>query len=147
MIYPLSDVIPFGFASLLWKLSHADYINVMLFSLFYLFYFYFLLFRAPFVAYGGSQAKGQIRAIAAGLATATAMQNVSRICDLHYRSWQRQILNPLSEARDWNRYLRIPSQIHFCCATMGIPCSILLYFYESSAILYFISHIVAENCR
>ena len=33
-------------------------------------------------------------------ATATARRDWSCICDLHYSSWQRQILNPLSEARD-----------------------------------------------
>ena len=33
-------------------------------------------------------------------AVATAMQYLSHICKLHYCSWQRQILNPLSEARD-----------------------------------------------
>ena len=32
--------------------------------------------------------------------TATAMQDPSCICDLHHSSWQRQILHPLSEARD-----------------------------------------------
>ena len=32
--------------------------------------------------------------------TATAMQDLSCICDLHHSSWQRQILNPLCEARD-----------------------------------------------
>ena len=31
--------------------------------------------------------------------TATAMQDLSHICDLHHSSRQRQILNPLSEAR------------------------------------------------
>ena len=31
---------------------------------------------------------------------ATAMQDLSHICDLHHSSWQRQILNPLSKARD-----------------------------------------------
>ena len=33
-------------------------------------------------------------------ATATATRNLSCICDLHHSSWQHQILNPLSEARD-----------------------------------------------
>ena len=33
-------------------------------------------------------------------ATATAMQDPSYICDLYHSSWQRQILSPLSEARD-----------------------------------------------
>ena len=31
---------------------------------------------------------------------ATAMPDPSHICDLHHSSWQCQILNPLSEARD-----------------------------------------------
>ena len=30
--------------------------------------------------------------------TATATQDLSRVCDLHRCSWQHQILNPLSEA-------------------------------------------------
>ena len=44
-----------------------------------------LLFRAAPAANGSSQARSQIRAAAAGL---------------HLSSQQRQILNPLSEARD-----------------------------------------------
>ena len=32
--------------------------------------------------------------------TATAMWDLSLFCDLHHSSQQRQILNPLSEARD-----------------------------------------------
>ena len=32
--------------------------------------------------------------------TATAMPDLSRICDLHRSSWQCQILNPLSKARN-----------------------------------------------
>ena len=32
--------------------------------------------------------------------TATAMPDPSHICNLHHSSWQRQILNPLGEARD-----------------------------------------------
>ena len=37
--------------------------------------------------------------------TATATRDPSRICDLHHSSWQHQILNPLSEARDGNHIL------------------------------------------
>ena len=33
-------------------------------------------------------------------ATATAMWNLSHVCDLHHSSWQCWVLNPLSEARD-----------------------------------------------
>ena len=51
----------------------------------------------------------------------TAMLDLSCICDLHHNSWQCQILNPLSEARDLNCVLMVPSQIRFHCATMGTP--------------------------
>ena len=53
--------------------------------------------------------------------TATATPDPSLICHLHHSSWQRQILNPLSEARDQTRNLMVPSQIHFRCAMMGTP--------------------------
>ena len=33
-------------------------------------------------------------------AKATAMWDPSHVCDLHHSSWQRHILNPLSEVRD-----------------------------------------------
>ena len=45
----------------------------------------------------GSQARDPVRLVAT---TATAVQDLSPICDLHHSSRQRQILNPLSEARD-----------------------------------------------
>jgi len=49
-------------------------------------------------------------------------QDPSRICDLHHSSWQHQILNPLSEARDRTRNLIVPSQIHFFrCTPTGTP--------------------------
>ena len=45
-------------------------------------------------------------------ARATAMQDLSCVCDLHHRSWQRRILNPPSEARDHTRVLMDPSRVH-----------------------------------
>ena len=52
--------------------------------------FFLLLFRAAPKAYGSSQVRGQIEAIAAGL---------------HHSSQQLGILNPLSEVRDQTRIL------------------------------------------
>ena len=52
------------------------------------------------MAYGSSQARGQIGAVPAGLHTATATQDPSLICKLHYSSLPCLILSPLSEARD-----------------------------------------------
>ena len=37
--------------------------------------------------------------------TATTMPDLTHVCDLHHSSWQRQILNPLSKARDRTRVL------------------------------------------
>ena len=55
--------------------------------------------------------------------TATAMPDVSCICDLHHSSWQCRILNPLSESRDRTCVLMDVSQIDFCGATRGTPFS------------------------
>ena len=64
-------------------------------------FFFPLIFRAAPMAYGGSQARVRIRAIAAGL---------------HHISQQHWILNPLSEARDQTcitTSIMDASQIHF----------------------------------
>ena len=45
--------------------------------------------------------------------TATAMQYLSHVCNLHHSSGQQQILNPLSEATDRTRVLIDTSQVHF----------------------------------
>ena len=46
--------------------------------------------------------------------TATATWDLSRICDQHHSSEQRQILNPLSEAGDQTRILMGTPQIRYC---------------------------------
>ena len=53
--------------------------------------------------------------------TAIAIQGPSHVWDLHRSSWQHQISDPLSEVRDQTRILMDPSQICFCCTTMGTP--------------------------
>ena len=55
--------------------------------------------------------------------TDTEMQDPSCVCDLPHSSWQCQILNPLSEARDQSHVLMDTSQVHYCWATMGTPVS------------------------
>ena len=44
--------------------------------------------------------------------TATAMPELSHICDLHQSSRQLQILNPLSQARDQACILMDTTQVH-----------------------------------
>ena len=42
--------------------------------------------------------------------TAIAITDLSCVCDLHHSSWQCQLLNPLSEARDRTHILMDTSQ-------------------------------------
>ena len=80
-------------------------------------FFAFCLFRATPMAYGSSQARGPIGAIAAGLHHSHSHVR----SEPHLRSTPQimvtPILNPLSEARDGTHNLMVSSQIHFHCAT------------------------------
>ena len=68
-----------------------------------------MLFRAAPAEYGGSQARGQIWATAAGL----HHRLWAAFCDLHYSSLQSLILNPLSEAMDQTHNFMVPGWICF----------------------------------
>ena len=80
------------------------------------FFFSFLFFlRATPRVYGGSQTRGQIRAIAASLCHSHSnTRSEPAVCDLHHRSGQHWILNPLSGARDETHILVDTSQDHYC---------------------------------
>ena len=98
------------------------YLKLLLLLLLLLFiYLFFLLFRAVPVAYGTSQARGQIGAQPPAYTATSAMQDPSHVCNPYHSSWQRHILNPLNETRDRTRNLMVPSQICFCCTTTGTP--------------------------
>ena len=87
---------------------------------------FFLFFRATPTAYGGSQATGWIKAVASGLRNSHSNAR----SELHLwptpQLTASQILNPLSEARDWTCVLTGASQIRFCWATTGTPISYLV---------------------
>ena len=51
--------------------------------------------------------------------TATALQDLSCICDLHRSSQQCRILNSLSKVRDQTQVLMDTSRVRYCCATTG----------------------------
>ena len=53
--------------------------------------------------------------------TTATMPDLNRICDLHSSTWLRQILIPLSEARDRIRVFMDASQVHYHRAMTGTP--------------------------
>ena len=59
------------------------------------------------------------------------------ICNLHHSWWQRQILTPLSKARDHTCTLTDASQICFHWATTGSPKEIILHEYIIFIAKYF----------
>ena len=46
--------------------------------------------------------------------TGTGTADLSCICNLHHSSWQHQILNALSQARDQTHIRMDTSQFHYC---------------------------------
>ena len=52
-------------------------------------------------AYGISWARGRIRDAVGAFTTATATPDLNHFFDLRPNLWQHQILNPLSQSRDW----------------------------------------------
>ena len=75
--------------------------------------------------------------------TATATPIPSHICDLHYSSWQCQILNLLSKARDWTCILMGSSQIPFLQAMTGIPIVLFIKWHSPNWINHFIKIVIA----
>ena len=76
--------------------------QLIFFSFFFLFFFLVFLGPHPWhieVPRLGVQSELQLPAYT----IATAMPDLRHVCDLHHSSWQHQISNPLSEARDQTR--------------------------------------------
>ena len=71
------------------------------------------------MAYGGSQARGQIRAVATGLHHSHNNLESELRLQFTLQLTERQILNPLSEAGDWTCVLMDASQIRFHWAMTG----------------------------
>ena len=93
-----------------------------LFFCFVCFFYFFLLFLGLRLWHMEVPRRGvELEVQLPAYTTATATQDLSRICDLHHSSRQRQILNPLREAGDQTRNLRVPSRICFHCSTTGTP--------------------------
>ena len=103
--------------------SFSQYLYLSDLCKFFFFFFFFFLFclKTP-MAYGSSQVTGRIGAIAAGLCHSPTAWDLSHVGSLQHSSWQHQIPDPLSKARNQTCVLIDTSQICFCWATMGTPC-------------------------
>ena len=100
-------------------------------SSFFFFLFFFGLFMATLMAFGHSHARSLIRAVTAGQHhnhTAATTPNLSHICNLHHSSWQRRILDLLTDARDWACILIVISWAPYHWATTGTPSFFLFFF-------------------
>ena len=73
------------------------------------------------MAYGGSQARGLIRATAAGLHHSHSNTKSKPHLQPTPQLRAIQILNPPNEAKDQTRNLMVPSRICFHCAMIGTP--------------------------
>ena len=109
MIFELNFYFHWEFSCLSW---HFDFF----------FFFFFLVFLRPYprhmeVPRLGIKSELQLP----GYATATAMWDLSCVCDLHHSSRQCRILNPLSKARDWTPILMGTGWVCYCWATTGTP--------------------------
>ena len=69
---------------------------------------------------------------------AIATADPSCVCDLLYSSWQCQILNLLSEARDQTHVFMDTSWVHCCWAMMETPSFSLFFFFWSILSFYFL---------
>ena len=85
----------------------------------FVFVFYFLGLYTQHMEFPKLGVKSELQLLPYTIAT--AMPDLSFVCNPQHSSWQRRILNQLSKARDWTWNLIIPSQIHFRCATKGTP--------------------------
>ena len=106
----------------IWQRNHSEPISgihndyILCLHVFWIFFFFvcvclFAISWGTPVAYGGSQARGLIGAVATGLRQSHTMPDLSHVCDLYHSTRQRQILNPRSKASDQTHNLMVPSRI------------------------------------
>ena len=100
------------------------YLKLLSFLSFPFFFFsglFSISWAAP-EAYGGSQVRGLIRAVATGLRPEPQQRrDPSHVYNLHHSSRQLGLLNALSEAKALTRKLMVSSGIAFCCTMAGTP--------------------------
>ena len=91
-----------------------------------MFLFFFFFFLGPHLQYMEVPRLGSKLELQLLTYTTATMPHQSCICDLHRSSWQCQILNPLSEARDQTCILTDTSRVHnLLCHKKNSPCYVL----------------------
>ena len=85
-------------------------------------FFFFFLFVGPYLRHM-EVPKPEVKSVLQlpAYTTATATQDPSLVYYLHHSLQQRQIPDPLSEARDQTCILMDISQVHYHWATIGTP--------------------------
>ena len=69
--------------------SQGSFFSIQTYSCLIIFFFFFFgLFRAAPTAYGSSQVRDPIRAIATGLHHSHSNRDLSHVCDLHHSLWR-----------------------------------------------------------
>ena len=93
-----------------------------LFLIFILVFIYFFAFLGPYPQHMEMPRLGvESELLLLPYARDTATPDLSHICNLHHSSWQRQVLNPLSGARDPTLIFMHTSQVHYHWATTETP--------------------------
>ena len=86
-----------------------------------LFFFFFFLGRTRSIWKSYGSAQGWAKWELSCQPTPQPQQHRIRAASVNYSSWQRQIPDPMWEARDRTHILMDTSQIWFCCSTTGTP--------------------------
>mgnify|MGYP007071218179 CR=1 FL=1 len=81
-------------------------------------------FKATPLAHGSSRVELELQLLV--YAAASAMRDLSSVCDLHHSSQQCRILKPLSGGRDWTCILMDTSQVRSSVPQWELPRQMLL---------------------
>ena len=109
----------------------CTYIILFIFLLFHFIYLFIFVSLGPqpqHMEVPRLGAKSELQLLACAPATATP--DLSHVCNPHHSSWQRWILNLLSEARVWTCILMVANQIRFRWAMAGTPTSAFQYLHN-----------------
>ena len=97
-----------------------SFLNFLSFFLSFFFFFAFLGVHLQHMEVSRLGVESELQLPA--YTTATATRDPSRICNLHHRSRQLQIPNPLNKARDQIYVLMGTNRVCVCCATTRTVC-------------------------